>query len=150
MKFKGSIDINQPIEKVSAIFADPENLKEYQEGFVKKELISGVSGEDGAVSMMYYQNGKHKMELKETITANKLPHSFEAIYQHKHMDNTLHCRFTALDDFTTRYESEVEYTRINWVMPKLMAILFPGMYRKPAEKWMMNFKELVERKGNEI
>ncbi|MEP1097367.1 MAG: SRPBCC family protein [Cyclobacteriaceae bacterium] len=145
MKFSGSIDINQPIEKVAAIFADPESLKEYQEGFVKKELISGVTGEDGAVSMMYYKNGKHEIELKETITANQLPHSFEAFYHHKHMDNTLKCRFTALADNKTRYESEVEYTRINWLMPRLMAILFPSMYRKPAEKWMKNFKELAEK-----
>jgi hypothetical protein len=55
------------------------------------------------------------------------------------------CTFIELDDQNTRYEYEFEYTRINWVMPKLMAILFPGMYRKQAEKWMVQFKEFVEK-----
>ncbi len=145
MKFKGSKDINHNKDKLAKIFADPNNLKEYQDGFVRKELISGREGEDGAVSKMYYKHGKHDMELTETITANRLPDSFEASYHHKHMDNTMKCTFTALDNDKTRYAYEFEYTRINWIMPKLMAILFPGMYRKPAEKWMNQFKEFAEK-----
>lgn len=48
MKFKGYQDINQPLEKVAALFADPQYLKEYQDGFVRKTLISGEEGKDGA------------------------------------------------------------------------------------------------------
>ena len=145
MKHKGSIEINQSLNKVAALFADPKYLKEYQDGFVKKELVSGNEGEVGAVSNMYYQHGKYDMELVETITKNDLPHSFEAHYSHKHMDNTMKCNFTALDDNRTKYEFEFEYTRIDWVMPRLMAILVPSMYRKPAEKWLRQFKEFVEK-----
>ena len=149
MKFKGSIEINQPIEVVAKLFADPNNLKEYQEGFEKKELVSGSEGEDGAVSKMYYKQGKHEMELTETITSNRLPNSFEAFYHHKHMDNTMKCIFTDLGGNKTRYDTEVEYTRINWVMPRLMAILFPGMYKKPAQRWLNNFKTYVEKQTTE-
>jgi hypothetical protein len=130
---------------VARLFADPANLKEYQDGFKRKELISGESGKNGAVSKMYYDDGKRKMELTETITSNNLPDSFEAFYHHKHMDNTMKCNFTALDENSTRYDYEFEYTRIDWVMPKLMAVLFPGMYRKHGDKWMQQFKEFVER-----
>ncbi|WP_297704288.1 SRPBCC family protein [uncultured Eudoraea sp.] len=145
MKHKGSIEINQPLNKVATLFANPENLKEYQDGFVKKELISGKKGEVGAVSKMFYKHGKHKMELVETITKNALPHSFEASYHHKHMDNTMKCNFVALNENKTKYEFEYEYTRINWVIPKLISLLFPSMYRKPAEKWLKQFKEFAER-----
>ncbi len=145
MKIKGSIDINRPQSKVAELFADPDYLKEYQDGFQKKELVSGQMGQEGAVSKMYYKYGKRDMELTETITANRLPDSFEATYHHKHMDNTMKCTFVPLDDNRTRYEYEFEYTRINWVMPKLMAVLFPGMYRKQGEKWMRQFKEFVEK-----
>jgi hypothetical protein len=145
MKYKGAIDINRPRNKVVELFADPANLKEYQDGFIKKELISGDEGKDGAVSKLYYKYGKRDMELTETITANRLPDSFESYYHHTHMDNTMKCRFVPLDDNRTRYEYEFEYTRINWIMPKLMAILFPGMYRKQGEKWMKQFKEFAER-----
>jgi hypothetical protein len=145
MKHSGSIVINKSIELVARLFADPANLKEYQDGFKRKELISGESGKNGAVSKMYYDDGKRKMELTETITSNNLPDSFEAFYHHKHMDNTMKCNFTALDENSTRYDYEFEYTRIDWVMPKLMAVLFPGMYRKHGDKWMQQFKEFVER-----
>ena len=145
MKFKGHIDICQPREIVTKFFADPAYLKEYQEGFQRKELISGHEGHNGAISKMYYKNGNHEMELTETIISNKLPDTFEAYYHHKHMDNTMKCTFTVLESGLTRYESEVEYTRINWFLPKLIAILFPGMYKKPAKRWMNNFKEFVEK-----
>ncbi|KZS42541.1 hypothetical protein AWE51_03610 [Aquimarina aggregata] len=145
MKYKGSIDINQPLAIVTALFADSKNLVKYQDGFQKKELIKGTEGQDGTVSKLYYKSDKHEMELTETIIANRLPHTFEAFYHHKHMDNTMKTTFTALSDEQTRYETEVEYTRINWVMPKLIAILFPSMYRKPGERWMKNFKTLAEQ-----
>lgn len=147
MKFSGSIIIDQPKDLVTAYFANPAYLKEYQDGFVKKVLEKGEQGNDGAISTMYYQSGKHKMELTETIVSNQLPDSFEAFYSHKHMDNTMKCRFTSLENGSTRYDVAVEYTRINWVMPRLMAMLFPGMYKRPARKWLDNFKRFVEAQG---
>ena len=145
MKFQGSIKINQSREKVVQLFSDNQKLKDWQEGLQSKKLISGEEGQKGAISMMYYENGKHKMELRETILKNNLPLTFEAFYHHKHMDNTMKCWFTEIEDGKTLYKTEVEYTRINWIMPKLMAILFPSMYRKQAQKWMDNFKALAER-----
>lgn len=145
MKFTGTIDIDKPQEVVASFFANPEYLGEYQEGFLRKELVSGTAGQEGAVSKMYYQMRKDEMELTETITTNQLPDVFEGHYHHKHMDNTMKCTFTALSENRTRYDTEIEYTRINWLMPRLMAILFPGMFKKPAQRWMNNFKEFVEK-----
>ena len=85
------------------------------------------------------------MILTETVTENNLPNSFEASYYHKHMDNTMKCTFTEINENQTRYEYEFEYTRINWFLPKLMAILFPSMYRKQGEKWMQQFKVFAEK-----
>lgn len=145
MKFEGSKDISKPREEVVKYFSDPKYLGEYQDGFINKELITGDEGTDGAISKMYYKYGKRDMELTETIIANRLPDSFESHYHHKQMDNTMICRFVMLDDNNTRYEYEYEYTRINWFMPKLIAILFPSMYRKQGEKWMQQFKDYVEK-----
>ncbi len=145
MKIKGSKDINKSQKIVSEFFADPKYLGEYQDGFIRKELISGKEGATGAISKMYYKQGKQDMVLSETITNNQLPDTFEATYHHKHMDNTMKCSFTSIDENNTRYDYEFEYTRIDWVMPRLMAILFPGIYRKMGEKWMRQFKEFVEK-----
>lgn len=144
MVIKGSIDIKKPRDRVAELFADPNNLKHYQDGFLRKELISGEAGQDEAVSKMFYKYGKREMELTETITKNQLPESFEAFYHHKHMDNTMKCTFEWLGTNETRYNYEIEYTRINWVMPRLMAILSPGVFRKQVEKWMKQFKEFAE------
>lgn len=145
MKFNGTVEINKPKELVARLFEDPDHLHEYQDGFVRKELVEGNQGMEGAVSTIYYKYGKRDMVLTETVILNQLPDSFEAFYHHEHMDNKMKCQFTALDENRTRYDYEFEYTRIDWFMPKLMAILFPGMYRKQGEKWMRQFKEFVER-----
>jgi len=145
MKFKGLIDIEQPRDKVVALFANPAYLREYQDGFLRKELISGEEGKDGAISKMYYQHGKREMELTETVTANLLPNSFEASYHHKHMDNTLKCIFTAVGENKTRYETAGEYTAFRGFIPKMLALFFPKMFEKQAQKWLNNFKEFAER-----
>ena len=145
MKYIGSLEINKPIELVTKIFADPKHLKEYQDGFVRKELQSGQEGENGAVSKMVYKYGKRDMILIETIVSNQLPNTFEAFYHHKHMDNTMICKFTSLEVNKTRYDYEYEYTRMSWIMPKLIAILFPSVYRKQGENWMQQFKKFVEK-----
>ena len=145
MKFKGFQLIAKPRSEVIRYFSDPKYLENYQDGFVKKERVSGQEGMVGSVSLMYYKQGKRDMELTETITSNNLPESFEANYHHIHMDNTMKCVFVEINAENTRYEYEFDYTRINWFMPKLIAILFPGMYRKQGEKWMRQFKDFVEK-----
>lgn len=147
MKFTGSIEIDRSQEVVAAFFINPEYMGEYQEGFLRKELVSGIAGENGAISKVYYAMGKQEMEITETITMNQLPDTFKGHYHHKHMDNTMKCTFTSLGPNKTLYETEIEYTRINWVMPRLMAILFPGMFKKPPQRWMNNFKTFVEKQS---
>jgi len=110
MKFKGSIEIAKPRSEVVKFFADPQYLGEYQDGFVKKELLEGKLGETGAISKMLYRYSGRDMELTETIIANQLPDSFLANYHHVHMDNSMKCTFTELDAQRTRYEYEFEYT----------------------------------------
>ena len=95
------------------------------------------------MSKLYYAMGKGEMELTETVTANRLPDSFAAEYHHKNMDNTLVCRFTALDGDRTRYEAEGEYTAFRGVVPKLVATFMPGMFKKPALKWAIKARRPV-------
>lgn len=140
MKFTCSIDINSNIAKVKEFFLNPDNLKHFQDGFIKKELISGAPGEKGAKSKMIYE----KLELTETIITNNLPEEFLALYEHKHMTNTMKVRFIELGDNQTCYISEIEYTKFNGFIVKLIAKLFPAMFKKQVQKWLVQFKNYVE------
>ncbi len=67
MKFTCSVTINENIDKVVAMFENPDNLKEWQDGFVSHELLNGEPGVPGSQSRFMYMNRNKPMELIETI-----------------------------------------------------------------------------------
>ena len=69
MKFSVSTTINKPRAVVVKYFVDPQYLGKYQEGFVRKEHLSGEIQQTGAKSIMYYDMGKRgMMELQPYTT----------------------------------------------------------------------------------
>ncbi len=148
MKFTCTIEINKPKAFVANLFGNPDHLKEYQETFISKELVKGNKGENGAVSRMLYRMGNGEMELTETIIESKLPDSFYANYYHKHMDNTMLCTFEALGENSTRYNSEIDYIAFRGFVPKAMALLFPSVFKKQVNKWLVNFKNFAEQQDS--
>ena len=145
MKFTCSVTINKPRKTVVALFENPDFLGEYQDGFIKKILISGDAGKENTVSKMYYKMGKGEMELTETILKNDLPEVFLAQYHHKHTDNTMQSSFIVLDENTTQYDAEIHYTAFRGFVIKVMAFLFPSFFKKQVQKWLTNFKIFVEK-----
>jgi len=144
MKFTCTVYIHKSRQVVVDLFKNPDYLHEYQEGFQKKELISGKAWEVGTVSMLYYQNGKRKMELKETVLKSDFPNEFLAEYFHTHTENTMRSTFTVISENETRYDAEVHYTKFKGVIVKIMAFLFPSFFKKQVQKWLTNFKVFVE------
>ena len=145
MKFTCTVIIEKPINQVVEFFINPDNLKEYQDGFLGKELVSGKPAQVGTISKMFYQQGKRKMEITETVRSNNLPHEFSGFYHHIHMDNTMTNRFTSLSENRTQYDAEIEYTVLRGFMVKTVAFLFPRMFKKQVQKWLDQFKEFAEK-----
>ncbi len=143
MKFTCHTDIKAPLQTVIALFENPDNLKEWQDGFVSIEPISGPPGEIGSKSKLTYE----KLELIETILRNDLPEEFKANYEHKHMTNTMSCRFKKVDSNVTRFEQEIQYTKFNGFVIKLIAKLFPRMFKKQVQKWLDQFKAFIEKQN---
>ncbi len=141
MKFTCTVDINCDRAKVVEIFSNPDNLKHFQEGFKSKEHLKGVPFENGSTAKLTYE----KLELIETILENNLPDSFKALYEHKHMTNTMKVSFQDLGNNKTHYISEIHYTKFNGFLIKLMAKIFPGMFRKQVLKWMHLLKDYCEK-----
>jgi len=145
MKFECSADINLPVDKVVALFNDPSNFQQWQDGFISYEPISGIPREVGAKSKITFVNRKHKMELIETIQVMNLPAEMTALYEHEHMINTLINNFTELPGGKTRYTTNIGYIKFNGFMPRLMAFLMPGMFKKQSQKWVDQFKAFAEK-----
>ncbi len=140
MKFRSSIEINQNKEKVAEIFVNPDVQHHFQDGFKSKTLLSGEEGKKGAKSKMVYK----KLELIETILENNLPDEFYALYEHKYTTNTMKVTFNSLENGSTQYVSEIEYTQFNGFLMKMLSTLFPGMFKKQVIKWMDQFKVYCE------
>ncbi len=149
MKFTCSVVIDAPIDQVIQLFDNPDHLKEWQDGFISFEPLSGTPGTPGAKSLLTYKHGKREMQLIETITAKNLPKEFSGTYEHKHMDNAVTCSFKALSHNTTRMDYLVHYTKFKGFIPKLMAFLMPGLSKKYTQKWLDQFKDFVERTVNQ-
>jgi len=144
MKFSCTVDINLPRKKVIELWDNEEHLGQWQTGFLNFQQLSGEKGKDGAKAIMTYDFRGRPMEIQETILANNLPDSFSGKYEHKHMDNTMYNSFVALDANTTRWQADVEYVQFKAFVPKMMAKLFPGMFRKQTQTWLDQFKAFAE------
>lgn len=142
MIFDCSIDIDADIETIQAAFFNTEDMKQYQDGFQSKTLISGNDGEKDTKSKLVFD----KLELIETIITNNLPEEFLALYEHKHTTNTMKVSFTPIANNKVRYTSTVEYTKLNGFVIKIIAKIYPKLFKKQIDKWLKKFKIHVENK----
>ena len=147
MKFSCDVEIDLPINKVVELFNNPDNLKEWQDGFEGIEHISGTPGDDGAKTKMFYKSGKRDIILTETILVNDLPDEFTGKYEAKEMVNTMKNTFHIISENKTRWNAEIEYTEFRGFIPKLMAKLMPGMFKKQVQKWLNQFKSFAENQS---
>jgi uncharacterized membrane protein len=145
MKYTCTVTINAPIDKVVNLWQNEAHFKDWQDGFESIELLSGEHNAVGSKSKIVLDDNR-RIELIETILTNNLPTEKSAIYEHIHMTNTQTSRFIKVDEDTTEYSSEVEYTQFNGFMIKLMAKLFPGKFKGQSQKWMDQFKRFAEQK----
>jgi len=144
MNYTCTIEINLPITKIVELWNNEAYFKHWQDGFQSIETIEGLSGRVGTKSKILLQQGKRKMELIETIITNNLPTEKKALYEHIHMTNTQTTKFESISENKTLYISEVEYTKFNGFIPKLMSKLFSSMFKKQSQKWMNQFKAFAE------
>lgn len=145
MKFTCSVEIDKPMAEVVELWNNPDNLKEWQDGFIRFEHISGEPGKPGARSRMIYKMGKRELELFETIITNNLPKEFTGRYEAHTMTNTMANRFSEIEPGKTRWEAEIEYTIFKGIIPKLLSRFMPGMFKRQTQKWLDQFKAFAER-----
>jgi len=144
MTYKQSITINKPLKDVQEKIESFDNLKYWQDGFEGYTHLNGEPGEVGSTTMLHYSIKGTPLDLKETIIENNLPTIFKAKYECEPMDNYMTFRLVPDGDTKTIYECEVEYTRMKGIMMKIVATLFPGMFKKQSAKWYRQLKAFIE------
>lgn len=144
MELRNEIIIDAPMEFVASYIRRSDHFDKWQDDFQSATLLEGNKNEVGAKTRMLYKFGKSDMELIETVRSNNLPNSFEALYEHKHMDNTMYSSFEDQGNGKTLYATQVNYIELKGLMIKIMAKLFSGKFKKGPEKWMQQFKTFVE------
>ncbi len=145
MKYTCSIEVRGNIDQVAQLWANEDHFAVWQDGFQSIERIKGEPETRGCRSRILFMQGGKPMELIETVLESDLPRVKSALYEHSHMSNTQTTRFESLPNGNTRFTSEVEYLQFhNWI-PKLMAWLMPGLFKKQSLKWMRQFKQFAEQ-----
>tara|TARA_R110002020_G_scaffold220100_4_gene428003 strand:+ start:167 stop:547 length:381 start_codon:yes stop_codon:yes gene_type:complete len=117
-------------------------MKHWQRGLTRYELVSGTPGE-GAKMKLFYDFGKRKTVLTETILKRNLPHEFYASYTTKGVYNVKNNYFEPVLDGKTKWTSKSEFQFKDLAM-KAISLLMPGAFKKQSLKYMLDFKSFAE------
>ncbi len=142
MKYSVNIDINLPRKRVIELLSDSANYKKWQPALLELEHQSGEAGSEGAKTKLVHKMGSKQVEMIETIEKQDLPDSQTITYVAKRVWNQVINRFEALDEGRTRWTMESEF-RCDGFM-KVIARLFPGMFKKESAKHLERFKKYAE------
>ncbi len=141
MQYNCQIEINHARDRVTALFDDPIHLPKWQEGLQSFELISGIQGAVGSKSRIRFKMGKREIEMIETLEVYNLPEEFTATYEADKVFNRNVNRFIEEGNRTIwRMECEFQCTGVL----RILAALFPGMFRRQTQKMMRAFKAFAE------
>ena len=109
MKYSVDIEIKLPRKKVAELFDNPDNMKEWQKGFVSMEHISGEAGKSGAKSKLRYKMKNREIEMVETILERNLPNEFTATYEAKGVWNRIVNEFHDTPEGHTKWITHQEF-----------------------------------------
>lgn len=144
MKYTCKIEIDQPIDKVIALFDNADNLKKWMDGLQRFEHLSGEPGQPGAKSRLKFKMGKREMEMIETVTVRNLPEEFSGTYEMDGVNNNIKNSFKAISETKTLYTTENEFIIQKNFLMKLISLLMPGMFKKQSMKYLESFKKFAE------
>ena len=143
LTYENRIELNKPISDVTAVFADKDQIPDWQRGFIRITERDGQPGADGSTAELVFNNRGREMTMLETITENGLPHHFHGTYDVSGVHNVQRNFFKDLGDGRTLWRSESEFHFEKWPM-KLMGTLMPGLFKKTSQRFMDDFKLWIE------
>lgn len=108
MKYTTNIIIDKPVNELVDLYNNEENIYKWMKGLTKIERLEGIPGEEGSTSMIYFETGKRKMQMKETIITKNFPEELAVTYEAKGVWNKVITRFEDADG-KTNFINEQEF-----------------------------------------
>ncbi|MEX0314322.1 MAG: SRPBCC family protein [Allomuricauda sp.] len=142
MKYTTEIVINLPRKKFLKKLDNVENMKHWQRGLVKYELLSPNPAQEGAQMSLTYKMGKREFDMIETLIKRNLPDEMHTTYDTKGVHN-IQKNYFKEENEKTRWISESEF-QFSGIGMKIMAFLMPGAFKKQSLKYLEDFKAFAE------
>ena len=142
MRYQIEIILNLPRDRVIELFDSFENLKEWQEGLISHEHLSGEPGQTGAKTKLLYDMGKRRVKMIETIITRKMPDEFSATYDASGVHNIVRNFFHDQGD-TTRWVLDSDFQFHGYM--RIMSLFMPSsVFKKQTRQSMESFKNFAE------
>lgn len=142
MQYTSEIIIDLPRDRVIELIDNADNMKHWQKGLISYEFTEGEPGQNGSKMKLFFEMGKRKVEMVETIVENKFPEEFHATYEAKGVFNDIKNKFIVVDDNTTKWIQENEFQFSGFM--KIMSAFMKGAFSKQTLKTQKDFKEFAE------
>ena len=143
MKFRLEITINKPRSEVWRMFTAPENMNQWQPSLINTELVSGTTGQAGAVSKLTYKENEREFSLIEKVTYSEKLEQFDVIYENEFTDNPVKNKFVEHDENKTLWIIEANY-KFKTLLMKIMGPTMKKNFVRRTYRDMERFKEFVE------
>lgn len=144
MKYSNEVVIQKPLSKVLELFDNSENMFEWMEGLKKVTPLTKEQGKVHSKMEMYFELGKRKMHIVETILEKNLPQKMCFEYKSIGMKNWVEIQFQEIDEQQTKYisENKFEFKGLFW----LMQFFMKNTFIKQSQKYLNDFKTFAEKK----
>ena len=142
MRYETEIIINLPRARVIELFDSFDNLKQWQEGLISYEHISGEPGKPGATTRLLYDMGRRRMEMIETIIERNLPDEFSATYDASGVHNIVRNIFYDEEE-QTRWVLDSDFQFRSYM--RIVSLFIPNSsFRNQTRSSMESFKRFAE------
>ena len=141
MKSIFETEINIPREKLSELYADPENIIKWMSDIEKYEPISGTPGMPG--SKYYLIPKKGNMVFTATVLNRDLPDEIRLNLEASNVDVLVTGKFIALSPDMTKFISQEIFT-FKGLFNKMFGFLAQSAIGKAHHKHMKDFIEFAK------
>jgi hypothetical protein len=125
------------------LFANVDNIGEWQPGLLAREQLDGAPGRAGAKARLRHRAGRDReVVVVETIVEYALPDTLVATYDMPGLHTRIANRFEELGPRRTRWTMDVEFRSAG--LMKLVEWLIPKYFTYPMLQSMRRFKTFAE------